>query len=85
MSGDACGALGTAIWMKTLIEMIRKNKKPGMSNPIWDKQLKDFYEATDYEILCNKITGKKFETLDEHTDFIKNGGCHSLIEKLAQS
>lgn len=85
LSGDACGALGTAIWMKTLIEMIRKNKKPGMSNPIWDKQLKDFYEATDYEILCNKITGKKFETLDEHTDFIKNGGCHSLIEKLAQS
>lgn len=85
LSGDACGALGAAIWMKTLKELIRKNKKPGLSNPIWDKQLKDFYEATDYEMLCNKITGKQFETLDEHTEFIKNGGCEKLIYILAQS
>lgn len=84
-SGDACGALGAAIWYKTVSELIRKNKKTGMSNPIWDKQLNDFYEATDYEMLCNKISEKQFETLDEHTEFIKNGGCKNLIEKLAQS
>lgn len=85
LSGDACGALGAAIWMKTLVEIIRKNKKIGMSNPLWDKQLNDFYEATDYEILCNKISGKQFEILDDHTEFIKNSGCKNLIEKLAQS
>ncbi len=85
LSGDACGALGAAIWHKTVSELIRKNKKTGMSNPMWDKQLADFYEATDYEMLCNKIAGQQFETLDEHTEFIKNGGCEKLIETLAQS
>lgn len=85
LSGDACGALGAAIWYKTVSELIRKNKKTGMSNPMWDKQLKDFYEVTDYEILCNQISGKQFKTLDQHTEFITNGGCEKLIESLAKS
>lgn len=44
-----------------------------------------FYEATDYEMECNKICGRHFKTIDEHTEFIKNGGCDKLIEVLARS
>ena len=42
-----------------------------------------FHTATDSEILCHKITGQYFETISNHTDFIKNGGCDRLICVLA--
>jgi len=47
--------------------------------------LKKFYEATDYEMECNKICGRHFKTIDEHTEYIKKGGCDKLIEVLARS
>ena len=46
-------------------------------------RLKVFYEETDYEMQCDKICGQSFETLDEHSEFIKNGGCKKLIGVLS--
>ena len=43
-----------------------------------------FYEETDYEMECEKICEKKFKTVEEHTEFIKNGGCEKLITVLAE-
>ncbi|MEN8154414.1 MAG: hypothetical protein ABFR75_10370 [Acidobacteriota bacterium] len=34
---------------------------------------------------CNKICGKKFDSINEHTEFIKNGGCRELINVLAKT
>jgi hypothetical protein len=34
---------------------------------------------------CHKITGKRFGNIDEHSEFIKNGGCKDLINILARS
>jgi hypothetical protein len=44
-----------------------------------------FCEATDSEMLCHKICGQRFETSDDHTEFIKDGGCDKLIDVLARS
>ncbi len=83
LSGNACGALSAAIWMKTL-DSCRKNEKSTFHNPNAEETLEAFYAATDYEMLCDKISGKCFKTVEDHTEFIKNGGCDKLINVLAQ-
>ena len=87
LSGNACGALSAAIWMNTLA-WCRKHpgeSPPYFNNPNTAKTLEAFYRATDSEILCHKITGQCFKTIGDHTEFIKHGGCHKLINVLARS
>ncbi|WP_297760509.1 C-GCAxxG-C-C family (seleno)protein [uncultured Muriicola sp.] len=85
LSGAACGALSAAIWMKSLIWCREELKKSPLKNPYSKKTLNIFYQATNSKILCSDITGEHFESIDEHTKFIKNGGCGKLIETLAKS
>jgi hypothetical protein len=85
LSGNACGALSAAIWMNTLARVREKNYKTSFSDPVTGKILKAFFEATDYEMECSKICGQRFKTIDEHTEFIKNGGCEKLIQVLADT
>ena len=85
LSGNACGALGAAIWMNTLAWCRKHPEKSGSSNPNAKKILKAFYDATGSEILCPKISGQCFKTIGDHTEFIKNGGCDKLINVLARS
>lgn len=85
LSGNACGALGAAIWMNTLAWCRNNPGKTGYANPNAKDILKAFYDATGSEILCNKITGQRFKTIANHTEFIKNGGCKDLIDVLVQS
>jgi len=87
LSGHACGALAAAIWYKMLIW--NKNNA-GKSEAMFDnadvkKMMRAFYIQTDSEMLCNKIANCSFTTIDEHSEYIKNGGCSKLLEALAKS
>lgn len=83
LSGNACGALAAAIWYNTL-EWCKKNPgKFAYANPVANEMLREFKEITGGEMLCEKICGKRFNTVEEHTDFIKNGGCSKLISQLS--
>jgi hypothetical protein len=85
LSGGGCGALSAAIWMNSL-KWCREN--PGKSaypNPRATETLDAFFKAADYEFECPKICGERFKTIDDHSEFIKNGGCSELIDALAQS
>ena len=87
LSGGACGALAAAIWMKTLAWC---REHPGKTPPYFKNQraknlLRAFREATGSEMLCQKITGRRFKTVGEHAEFVKNGGCAGLIDLLARS
>ncbi|UCG28984.1 MAG: C-GCAxxG-C-C family protein [Bacteroidales bacterium] len=83
LSGSGCGALSAAIWM-TILGRIREQKyKPTLADPVTEKILMTFYEATGYEMECHKITGMRFKTVTDHTEFMKNGGCEKLINELA--
>ncbi len=84
LCGDACGALGAAIWMKTLALCKETPGKSFYSSPAVQGTLDAFYAKTDYQITCEEVTGKHFETLDEHTSFIQKGGCSDLLDVLAQ-
>jgi len=87
LSGNACGALGAAIWMKTLAWCKEHPGKtpPYFSNPLAKNTLKAFDDATGSEMLCHKIAGRRFKTIGEHAEFIKDGGCAELIDLLAQA
>ncbi len=87
LSGNACGALGAAIWMKTLAWCREHPGKtpPFSKNPGVKNTLKAFDDAMGTEILCHEITGRRFGTVGEHAEFVKNGGCGELIELLARS
>jgi hypothetical protein len=87
LSGNACGALGAAVWMKTLAWC---KQHPGETPPYFDnpdvkKILKTFCGAAGSEMLCRTISGRCFKTLEDHTEFIRTGGCDNLIDLLARS
>lgn len=85
LSGNACGALGAAIWMNTL-QRVRKNEyKYAMSDPEFERITNSFLETTDYNVECTKICGKQFASVAEHSEYIKNGGCSKLLDVLAKS
>lgn len=86
LSGNACGALGAVVWLRSL-RWIKNNpgkKMPYFRNPESAKILKSFNSETNSEILCRKICGKNFETPEQHSEFINNGGCAKLINILAE-
>ena len=85
LSGNACGALGAAIWISSLDWCRKHPGKSGYSNPNSKKILKEFNAATGSEFLCSKISGQCFKTIGDHTEFVKTGGCDKLINVLAQS
>ncbi len=86
LSGKGCGALAAAIWMKAL-EWCKTHpgeNPPFFKNPEAEKLIKAFNEVTRSEMECQKITGRNFDTIEEHSDFIKKGGCAELIDILTK-
>jgi C_GCAxxG_C_C family probable redox protein len=86
LSGNACGALSATIWYR-MLDWGKKN--PGKTISYFNNQdaktiLKAFYVQTDSEMLCSRICGKQIKTIDEHTEYISNGGCAKLIDALAK-
>lgn len=85
LSGKGCGALAAAMWKMTL-EIVKKGEwKYSTNNPIFDKMIEEFYQVSDYRMECSEICGKKFNSLEEHSDYIRDGGCKDIIAKLAKS
>jgi len=85
LSGAACGALSAAIWMKSLQWCRQEIKKSPLKNS-WSKKVLDtFYDTTNSRILCSDITEEQFTNINNHTKFIKNGGCARLIKTLAEA
>lgn len=85
LSGNGCGALGAAIWMKTL-RWCRQH--PDTTPPMFQNQpgagtLKAFCAETASEFQCEKLCGRKFASINDHSEHLKNGGCGRLIDVLA--
>lgn len=85
LAGFACGALGAAIWMDSLA-WCREN--PDKSAFEYGRKrssmiMEVFNNTTSKEILCEKITGKSFASIRDHSDFIREGGCEKVISALS--
>jgi hypothetical protein len=85
LTGNACGALGAVIWKRMLdwCNSHPREKPPYFRKGTADNIVTGFMSLTNSELLCQRICGKKFSTLEEHADFIQNGGCGQLIDALA--
>jgi len=82
LSGGACGVLGAAIWIKGLNQPV---KLDGLNySGTWvNETVEKFLENSDYEFECSKIIGRQFESVDDHADYLRAGGCSKIIEGLA--
>ena len=81
LSGKACGALSAAIWYHTL-QWCKDNpgKNPPMfNNPIAKKLIKSFQTETNGCMDCEKITGRRFKDINDHSKFIQEGGCEAIL------
>ena len=85
LSGNGCGALGAAIWYRSLKYSKDHGNKSTYNNPEARKAFKNFLKLTKGEVKCEKICGRCFDSEDDHSIFIQNGGCAELIEILANS
>ena len=84
LSGHGCGALAAAIWFNSLSWLKDNPDKSAYSNPLAKSTLKRFKKATNNEFLCAEICGNKFNSIEEHSAFIKNGGCNDIMDVLSQ-
>ena len=83
LSGGACGALGTAIWIKGLNSIKDESVKFDFAPPGASDMVDRFLEGTDYEFECEAIVGHKFEDVVDHAKFIHTGGCSKIFDILA--
>lgn len=84
LSGNACGALAAAVWFNTLRKVKKQSYKYSLTDPELEKIKEIFFNETNYKMECWKICGKRFNTINEHTAFIKNRGCNKLISLLGK-
>jgi len=85
LTGNACGALSATIWYRS-IQWARENpNKTPYNNQYAANVMFSFDEATKGKFLCSEICGRKFKTVDDHTEFIKNGGCRELLRTLSEA
>ena len=85
LSGAACGALGTALWLKTL-RWVKENPDktpPMMKNPMANELVNALKEITDGETICENICGQRFKDINEHSEYVHQGGCEKLIQTLS--
>jgi len=85
LSGHGCGALSAAIWVRSL-DWVRNNPgKSAFNNNEAKVILKSFLKETQGKMDCSQICGRDFQSVQDHSDFLKNGGCHNVLKVLYQS
>jgi hypothetical protein len=82
LSGGACGALGAAIWIIG-IDLLKKGDKFAFQAQHASDAIEKFTGCTDHEFECSKIVGRKFESIQGHASYLRDGGCSKILEALA--
>jgi hypothetical protein len=83
LSGGGCGALAAAIWIIGMNHLGEGNAKLDFKNPRTLELVDRFLARTGHEFECSKISGRRFESLDDHAAFLRGGGCSQVIDALA--
>lgn len=83
LSGGGCGALGTAIWLTALNSRAEGEKKVAYAdNARYQEIIDTFVESADYQFECREITGRQFQSVEDHADYLRQGGCQHIIDAL---
>ncbi len=84
LNGGACGALGAAIWINALINSDEKDAKLDFKDPKALDMIDRFLKHTDFKFECSEIVGRKFENVEDHAGYLREGGCSEILEELAK-
>ena len=84
LSGGGCGALGAAIWLIGINHLEAGNTKFDYKNVDALGVVDKFLKCTNYEFECSEIVGRKFESIKDHADYCRDGGCSKIIDILAE-
>jgi len=82
LSGGGCGALGATIW---IIGMNTHEEQPDkkVGNAKINDTIIKFMKNTESKLECSEIIGRKFESINDHAAYLRDGGCAEIIELLA--
>ncbi|WP_372650164.1 C-GCAxxG-C-C family (seleno)protein [Draconibacterium sp.] len=83
LSGNACGALGAAVYQGAEKWFEENPGEVRFIVPGMEEMMRDFLFENRGEVLCSKICGKTFATAEEHSEYIRNGGCGKLLNVLS--
>jgi hypothetical protein len=87
LSGGACGALGAAIWIIGMNCLEQGSDDDLWYSEIYQSKAVDaidrFMNSADFEFECCDIVGRRFEDIDDHAAYLRDGGCSEIIEALA--
>lgn len=83
LCGGACGALGAAIWILGMKIGEEKGGRIGFKDPRTQEVVDRFLKLTDFRFECSEIVGRRFEDVDDHAGYLRDGGCSELIDLLA--
>jgi len=80
LCGDACGALGAAIWFMDMNDRGRRADRVGYKNPRIPALVERFTACSGSRFLCADIVGRRFESIDDHASHLRDGGCAAIID-----
>jgi hypothetical protein len=83
LCGGACGALGAAIWIMGMNSLKGGAGKIDYKDPRALALIEKFLKCTDYKFECSEIVGRRFENVDDHARYLRDGGCSKIIDVLA--
>ena len=83
LCGEACGALGAAIWILGMRIGREEEGKMEYKDPRIQELIDRFSKHTGDRFGCSDIAGRSFEDVAHHADYLRTGGCRELIELLA--
>ncbi len=83
LSGGGCGALGAAIWITGVRDVNAAGGKMDYKNPHAEAVIERFTQRSGGEMQCAKIVGRMFESVEDHADYLREGGCAKIIDGLA--
>ncbi len=84
LSGEACGALGAALWLAALDE-VRQGRNVDLVNPQHIAVVETFLGAIDGGCECEAIVGRRFAGVEDHAAYVAAGGCARIMDALADS
>ena len=85
LSGGGCGVLGAAIWLTGIMNKPVEMEGFSYSGTWVSDVIEQYLEAADYEFECAEVVGRKFENVEDHNEYLAEGGCSKLIDKFADS
>ena len=84
LSGGACGALGAAIWVIAMNSGKDEHREHQRYSPPGPKRpLTGFSRAPARDSRAPRVAGRRFQNVDEHAAYLRDGGCSKVIEVLA--